>query len=426
MKKRWLALALIGTLALGCAVPALADETEKKEETVQEEVENSAAGPDDRNDRKNYVPDEVGFISFENIERRMRKENLKIQMMDENINTLDEMDYDAIRTQLEMGLAMIDEQILAMEQAAMLEPIGAQVAISSLQKQAAELETQLKQIKSGDLEEDNYGTIMQLENAQELLVMAGETTFIAVKAMETQEGALQRQLTALNRTVEEMELRYGMGQISALQLGEIKAGRSSLISGLSTLRMNIQTYKAQLEQLLGADITGEITLGAVPAVTQAQLDAMDEEADWEKCHRQSYDIYSAWTASVRADDQRDEVKKISGEDSYEYLAARNSASAAEYTYEDTFQNCELKFRTLYAKVKDCQQIYETAKISLACEQESCKASQLKFEQGTISQNALLSAEDELRTAEEKVENAANDLFASYNTYCWAVQHGILN
>ena len=38
----------------------------------------------------------------------------------------------------------------------------------------------------------------------------------------------------------------------------------------------------------------------------------------------------------------------------------------------------------------------------------------------------LDAEDELRTAEEKVKTSANDLFSSYNTYCWAVQHGILN
>ena len=65
-------------------------------------------------------------------------------------------------------------------------------------------------------------------------------------------------------------------------------------------------------------------------------------------------------------------------------------------------------------------------MSHSCEQESFKASQLKFEQGTISQNTLLAAEDELHTAEEKVENAANDLFSSYNTYCWAVQHGVLN
>ena len=32
----------------------------------------------------------------------------------------------------------------------------------------------------------------------------------------------------------------------------------------------------------------------------------------------------------------------------------------------------------------------------------------------------------LQEAEEKVQTAANDLFSSYNTYCWAVEHGVLN
>jgi outer membrane protein TolC len=51
---------------------------------------------------------------------------------------------------------------------------------------------------------------------------------------------------------------------------------------------------------------------------------------------------------------------------------------------------------------------------------------MKYEQGTISKNTLLSAEDDLHAAEDTVQNAAIDLFSAYNTYCWAVQHGILN
>ena len=36
------------------------------------------------------------------------------------------------------------------------------------------------------------------------------------------------------------------------------------------------------------------------------------------------------------------------------------------------------------------------------------------------------AEAELSDAEEAVQSAAIDLFSAYNTYCWAVQNGILN
>ena len=64
-------------------------------------------------------------------------------------------------------------------------------------------------------------------------------------------------------------------------------------------------------------------------------------------------------------------------------------------------------------------------MTLACQQDSYAASELKYQQGTISENALLTARDALAEAEEKVLAAGNDLFSSYNSYCWAVQHGIL-
>ena len=65
-------------------------------------------------------------------------------------------------------------------------------------------------------------------------------------------------------------------------------------------------------------------------------------------------------------------------------------------------------------------------MSLESQKLSFAASELKYQQGTISHNALLTAQDDLSNAEEAVKQAANDLFSAYNTYCWAVQNGILN
>ena len=67
-----------------------------------------------------------------------------------------------------------------------------------------------------------------------------------------------------------------------------------------------------------------------------------------------------------------------------------------------------------------------ARTALAVEEDSLAAARLKYQQGTISQNALLEAEDKVKTAQEKVDSAGIDLFSSYNTYRWAVDHGILN
>ena len=110
----------------------------------------------------------------------------------------------------------------------------------------------------------------------------------------------------------------------------------------------------------------------------------------------------------------------------QFRQAKHNWQTAQYTYNDTVQTYELKFRTLYAQVQDYKQIYDAAKVSLECEKTSCAASELKFKQGTISHNALLDARDSLKEAEEKVQSAANDLFSSYNTYCWAMEHGVLN
>ena len=270
--------------------------------------------------------------------------------------------------------------------------------------------------------------VWQLNSLEDQIVMGGEALYVALVGLEIQEGSLQRQLTAMNRTVEEMELRYNMGQISALQLSQVKAGQSSLASGLETLRMNIANYKLQLEMMIGAELTGEIVLGVLPEVTAEELEKMNLEEDLLSAKTNSYALHEA---ALTLEDAKEVYDDAGGDgysrpEKYEYKKAKHTWNSAVHTYNNAIQEFELKFRSLYAQVQDCYQIWNSSLVSLASEQESFKASELKYQQGTISQNAYLDAQDSLTAAEETVKTAANDLFSMYNTYCWAVQHGILN
>ena len=258
--------------------------------------------------------------------------------------------------------------------------------------------------------------------------MGGEALYVALAGLEIKEAGLQRQLTALNRTVEEMELRYNMGQISALQLSQVKAGRSSLVSGLETLRMNISNYKLQLEMMIGAEQTGGITLGTLPEVTAEELEKMNLEEDLLSAKTNSYALHEATLTLEDAAEAYDDAggDGYSKPEKYEYKKAKHTWNSAQYTYNNTIQEFELKFRSLHAQVNDGYQIWEAAKVSLESEKLAFAASEMKYQQGTISQNAYLTAQDDLNAAEEKVKTAANELFSTYNTYCWAVQHGILN
>lgn len=439
---RSMLLALALAVSLG-AVPVLADQspqpeqsaadqaeteqTQSEEETAQaEEPEEAApadspAGPDQETpgEEMEIVPDPVGTVSFENLERRIREHNLQLLALEENVASLEGMDYEAMQESLREQLHNLAQIKWGLTQAQQ----GDSYVYTQMSQGYDALRDQFDAIEDGELQKDNAGVIRQLKNLQDQIVMSGETLYMAIYAMETQESALQRQLASMNRTVEEMELRYELGQISALQLQQTKSGRTSLVSGLETLQMNIRNYKLQLEMLIGAELTGEIELGAMPSVTDQELEQMDEEADLAAAKEKSYEIYAAEQTLEDAEDAYVEnmTAVLYIKDSVE-----RTLKAAKYTYNASIQDYELRFRVLYAQVQDYRQILSAAQTALACEQASYAAQELKYQQGSISENALLSARDTLQEAEETVASAKNDLFSAYNSYCWAVEHGILN
>ena len=81
---------------------------------------------------------------------------------------------------------------------------------------------------------------------------------------------------------------------------------------------------------------------------------------------------------------------------------------------------------MFNAVADYRQSLTAKEAALALERDNCRASELKYQQGTISKNALLDARDKVATAEKDVETARHNLFTAYRAYCWAVNTGILN
>ena len=158
------------------------------------------------------------------------------------------------------------------------------------------------------------------------------------------------------------------------------------------------------------------------------LDAMDLEADLTAAREASYDLYAAQkTLEDAEEDYKDTAKDYHYDTSkYQLVSAQHTLQAAQHTYNATIQNFEMNFRTLYMQVKDYQQILSASRAALSSQEATYASLQLKYEQGNLSQNALLDAADQVSAAQESVEKAELDLFSAYNSYCWAVEHGILN
>ena len=409
MKKRWTALLLALAMLSALAVGALADEQDK-EKTAAEETAQTA-------------PDAEGTLHFENLSARMRTGNYTLLSLEENIAAIECIDYDKMYEDLRNGLNSIASAQWGLIQMGQ----GESYTYETLTQRYDALRKTFDDIKEGKLQQDNADLVRQLRNAQASLLAAGESLYVGLLALEDQSAALTRQTAALDRTIEEVKLRYELGQVSAMTLQQTEAGKAQMESGKAAIDAAAAQLRRQLNAMIGEELTAPLTLNALPGVTAEQLAAMDVEKDLEKAKAVSYGLYAA---KLTLDDADEEYKDKAGDlgynkDNYEYIAVKHQWQAAQYTYTAAVQSFELSFRSLYDSVQSYASALNAAKVSLECERSDLAAAQLRYEQGTISENALHTAEDELYTAQDTVSGADRDLFTAYNNYRWAVDYGLL-
>ena len=475
LNRKLTALLLVGAIALGLGgasvlaadqplgeadsqaqapEPAQADTSAQSEDTPSspedgENQETSAQPGEDTPEEgaepaPEASPDPAGALSFANVDQRVRAGNLNYLVLEESIAQVEAIDYEELQEDLREGLNDIANlQWQTHMSGSMIPPTGndaldqalqgilsmsASSASQSLQSQYDALREQFDDLKDGKIQQDAADSVRQLRATQDNLVMLTQSMYIQLSELQATDAALDRGLAALDRTIQEMELRYQLGQISALTLQQTRASRTSLLSQQQTLASSAQTLTMNLESMIGADLTGSLRLSALPQVSQEELDAMDLEADLAAAKEASYELYAA---KKTLDDARETYEDAGDQYNYndrhyEFVQAQHAWQAAQYTYDGAVQSFELSFRTLYAQVKDYQQVLQAAQTALAVEQDNCAVDQLKYEQGTISKNALLTAQDDLAAAEETVATAQRNLFSAYNNYRWAVDSGILN
>ena len=168
-------------------------------------------------------------------------------------------------------------------------------------------------IKEGKLQQDNADLVRQLRNAQASLLAAGESLYVGLLALEDQSAALTRQNAALDRTIEEVKLRYELGQVSAMTLQQTEAGKAQVESGKAAIDAAAAQLRRQLNAMIGEELTAPLTLNALPEVTAEQLASMDVEKDLEKAKAVSYDLYAA---KLTLDDADEEYKDKAGDLGY--------------------------------------------------------------------------------------------------------------
>ena len=444
MRKRILAFvlaaALISSLLVTAAVaeedgaPAEAAQSEESAPTENQSSETTAvtdgestAGeteePQQDAETEIPAPDPVGQLSFANLESRMRENNLTVLMLEESIASIDEIDFDKMQEDLRDQL----NDIAKLQYVSIAYPEAAGgMTFDSLQSSYDALKEQFDDLKEGKIQDDYDAVVRQLRNTEDQMIKTAETIYINILELQNTDEQLQRSLAAMNRTVQEMELRYDLGQISALQLQQTESGRTQLKSNLETVEMNLDNLIVQMEVMIGAEQTGALKLGEIPDVTDEQIAAMDLEKDLAAAKEVSYALFNAQKTLNDAKETYEDAIDGKGISSYQRKSAEHTWKAAQYTYEAAVQSFELSFRTAFNAVTDQQQILKASQTALALQQDTYASMELKYQQGSISKNALQDAKDDLDDAQTAVDTARHNLFTAYRTYRWAVDRGLLN
>ena len=426
MSKRLIALALAMTFGLALGANIVSAEGERSATAAlvaAESVEKKEAAGTTGSDAAK--PDAEGTLSLLNLRSRMLEHYYPLLALEENIKTLEEWDYKRTEDELRDQLNDIANQ--QWQYMTTIPMMGSMMA-ASLQPQYDALRDAFDDVRDGKLQKDNEGVKHQLRNLENQAVIVAESLYITLKGLEAQDASLTRTIASLGRTEQEMTLREKLGQISALQLQQVQLGAMQAESGQKTLRMNMDNILMQLKAMSGVELDQSLALAALPTVTAEQIEAMSLEKDLASAQEASYELYDAKKAYDDAKTAYEDARKEYGEYSKknEWMQAKHTWQAAQYTYENAKQGYELKFRTLYAQVKDAAQIISAKREALAAQEKSYQASALKYKQGTISANELANAGDDLAKVKDELASAERDLLTQYRSYQWAVQYGILN
>lgn len=393
MRKRLLALLLVLALCIGAAPAALAAES-------------------------------VQTLAYEEIGPRMRESNPNYLVLEETIASIEVLDYDKMKEDMRDDLNGIAKLQWVLSNA----NSGDGYTYGVMNQSYSSLRESFDALDDGDMQEDNAAIVRQLRDVQNQMLLSAQTLYVALLEMRSGDEQLRRELAAMDRTVAEMELRYQRGQISDLQLTQVKAGRDQMKSAQATLERNIRLYTVQLQALVGMELTGELTLTEVPEISDEVIAKMDYATDLAAAKEVSYTLYSADQDLEDAKDDYLEKARQYGfnEKRYEYVAALHTYQAAQYTHAATIQSFEMNFMSAYTAVAEYRQTLTAAESALAAEKAECAAQELKYKQGKLSQNGLLDARDDLADAEAAVVTAKHDLFTAYLTYQQAVELGVLN
>lgn len=451
MKKRFAALCLTCSALLSLSAPAAAVRAPNDSGQPQSSTGNTSV----------TIPSD-GTLSFDQIGPRVKANNLTLKAAQESLKSAEAMDWDEAIDEMELQISMlvssgagqlaeanqkIKDAIDAIDTttgkienaegfvnnvvlAGSLTSLGqySQIQAESLKASLESMEDQLDDLQ--DQKEDYQKTLedtaRQIDYAAAQTIAGAESLYLTILSTQLQLEALQETMESTQRSLQEVELRYELGQVSQLTLLQAQSGYDSLKASMDSLENTISTLYSSLQSLMGDVPTGRLTLTSTPYVTQGQLAAISYTSDLEKAKENSYTLYASARSVEDAKQAMDDARREEGKNSYQYKMAEYTYQSTLYQNDATIAEFELSFQSLYKALAPAQAALSAKESALAYEEQVYAVAERKHELGNLSDNALLDAKNTLNTAKRDVTAAEMELYTAYHSYEQAVKQGLVS
>lgn len=410
-----------------------------------------------------------GTISFEGIRARVQTNNRSLKAAEENLKSAQAMNWDEPIGELQDAIDEMEDQLelllnsttgsLEMAQQQLAAAIGnikvagdkiiglqefanslilvntlntasqlSKMQAASLEASLESMETQLEDLKEQkeDYQKTLEDTEHQIDYAADQTVSGAESLYLTILSTNLQRESLLETLESTKRSLDEVQLRYDLGQVSQLTLLQAQNGYQSVETSLASLENTLSSLTGSLQTLMGDPATGQLTLTNIPSVTEQQLSALSYATGLTRAKERSYTLYASTRAVENAEEEMNDARRDEGKDSYQYKMAAYAYQAALYQDQATVAEFELAFQNLYKAIPPAQAALTDKEAALDYEEQVYAVAEKKHALGLLSNNALLDAQVTLHSAQREVQAAKLDLFTAYHNYNQAVQKGLVN
>jgi len=366
-----------------------------------------------------YAPDAQGQVSFQNLESRVRSGNLAALSLQASLDAQNAFNREKAYQDLVDAINKMVDGSWDMS--------GIPGASASMNATIETLRDQLDSLKAENYEETRETVNRQLDSAIWQIITGTESLYLNILSYEANIADLNRGLAAMERSIQEMELRYRLGQISEMTLQQLKTTQQSTKSQAESMQLALGTMRTSLNVMLAEPADSTLALQGLPAssVQENKILAMGYDAALEQAKKTSASLYSAKKTLKDAGEDWTDAKGKYGSQNYNYKMAEQKYQAAVYTYESTVKNFELSFKGLYQAVPDAKQALQAVEASSLYQEKNYAVAQTKYKQGQLSDYQLQAVKEDLLTAQSAVTGAKIKAFTAVNQYHRAVKYGIV-